>query len=65
VNIISYLSLSQMRKFDVHDSQKMPISQKVAMIGPVRPCPHARTACFWPIKWDLDEAGPVQCPLWL
>jgi hypothetical protein len=37
----SYLSLSQLRKFDVQDSKKMPISQKVAMIDPVRMRAHA------------------------
>jgi hypothetical protein len=32
MNIASSLCLSQLRKFDVHDSQKMSISQKLAMI---------------------------------
>jgi hypothetical protein len=36
MNIVSFFCLSQLRKFDVHDSQKMSISQKLAMIDPVR-----------------------------
>jgi hypothetical protein len=32
MNLSSDFCLSQMRKFDVHDSQKMSISQKLAMI---------------------------------
>jgi hypothetical protein len=40
--------LSQMRKFDVLDSQKMSISQKLAMIAPVRTTLGAPTAHFGP-----------------
>jgi hypothetical protein len=36
MNIASFFCWSQLRKFDVHDSQKMSISQKLAMIDPVR-----------------------------
>jgi len=48
MNLSSDFCLSQMRKFDVHDSQKMSISQKLAMIASVRTTRAAPTGHFGP-----------------
>jgi hypothetical protein len=46
MNVSSHLGLSHLRKFDVRDSQKMPISQKLAMIDPVRMAARERAGVF-------------------
>jgi hypothetical protein len=36
MNVASYFRPSHLRKFDAHDSEKMPVSQKLAVADPVQ-----------------------------
>jgi hypothetical protein len=65
MNLVSYFGLSHLRKFDVLDSPKMSISQKLAEIVRVRtraPMATSRFSRITEIEAIRDRGG---CAPWL